>query len=88
MDVRRVNEILRRIARNLAIWTPPQTVRYRDFNFALETDGDRVLGDKPLLTLGGVRWFSSDALELSGDLRVHLGPASVRDLIELLRNLQ
>jgi hypothetical protein len=94
INVPRWNILLHDIVRDLEMRSSPEALQYSGLNFALATDGNRVVTQGPLLTMHGIEFYSKDnAVRFVGDLRVHLSPpegtsTSVRGLIEMLRSFQ
>jgi hypothetical protein len=87
------NDVLRNVLQALQMRTLPSALRYRDLKLTFEVEQGSVLSREPLLTLGGVRYFTSDQVEAGGELRLHLvppggKPMSVRAFVDWLRSLQ
>jgi hypothetical protein len=82
------------VLRRFNIQAPPQMMRYRDFKLTLETEGDRVTGELPLLSVSGFRFLPpSLPTDVTSDLRLHLGRTgqdriTVRGLLNYVRSLQ
>jgi hypothetical protein len=94
LDLRHVDLFLDGLLQRLDIQAPAQAIRYHDFKLSLETDGDRVIGSAPLLSVTGFR-FQPPLLptDVSADLRMHLGrpgrdKITVRGLLNYVRSLQ
>jgi hypothetical protein len=94
LDLRRFDRFLDGVLRRFNIQAPPQMMRYRDFKLTLETDGDRVTGELPLLSVSGFRFLPpSLPTDVTSDLRLHLGRTgqdriTVRGLLNYVRSLQ
>jgi hypothetical protein len=94
LDLRRFDRFLDGLLRRFNIQAPPQMMRYRDFKLALETDGDLVTGELPLLSVTGFRFLPpSIPTDVTADLRLHLGrngqdKITVRGLLNFMRSLQ
>ena len=94
LDLRRFDRFLDGLLQRFNIQAPPQMMRYHDFKLALETDGDRVTSELPLLSISGFRFLPpSLPTDVSADLRLHLGRTgqdkiTVRGLLNYVRSLQ
>jgi hypothetical protein len=94
LDLPGLNRILDSLLQKFAVEAPLQMMRYHDFKLVLETDGDRVIGGSPLLSVSGFR-FQPPVLttDVAADLRLHLGrpgrdKITVRGLLNYVRSLQ
>ena len=94
LDLGRFDRFLNGLLRRFNIQAPPQMMRYRDFKLTLETDGDRVTGELPFLSVSGFRFLPpSLPTDVKADLRLHLGRTgqdkiTVRGLLNYVRSLQ
>ena len=94
LDLRRFDRFLDGLLQRFNIYAPPQMMRYHDFNLALETDGDVVTGELPVLTVSGFRFLPPTVpTDVKADLRLHLGRTprdriTVRGLLNFVRSLQ
>jgi len=94
LDLRRFDRFLDGLLQRFNIHAPPQMMRYHDFKLALETDGDVVTGELPVLSVSGFRFLPpSVPTDVAADLRLHLGRTprdriTVRGLLNLVRSLQ
>ena len=94
LDLRRFDRFLDGLLQRFNIQAPPQMMRYHDFKLALETDGDRVTGELPVLSVSGFRFLPpSVPTDVTADLRLHLGRTgqdriTVRGLLNYVRSLQ
>ena len=94
LDLRRFDRFLDGLLRRFNIQAPPQMMRYHDFKLALETDGNLVTGELPLLSVSGFRFLPpSLPTDVAADLRLHLGRTpqdriTVRGLLNYVRSLQ
>ena len=85
-ELQLLNPILNQIVRNLRLSGPPAAILYQDLHFNFNVSDGRISCANPLLDLQGLRFYSSDKLELDGNLRVHWGwqkNASVEESLTL-----
>jgi len=94
LDLRRFNRFLDGLLQRFNIQAPPQMMRYHDFKLALETDGDVLTGELPVLSVSGFRFLPPTVpTDVAADLRLHLGRTprdriTVRGLLNFVRSLQ
>ena len=94
LDLRTVDRFLDGLLQRLDILAPSQTMRYRDFKLTFETDGDRVIGGSPVLSITGLRFRPAGLpTDVVAGLRLHLGrpgrdKITVRGLLNNVRSLQ
>jgi hypothetical protein len=94
LDLPGLHGVLKDLLQRFAVQAPPQMMRYHDFKLALETDGDRVIGSSPLLSVSGFRFQPPVlATDVAADLRLHLGrpgrdKITVRGLLNYVRSIQ
>ena len=88
VQINLVNEVLNQIVKDLRLPAPPRALTYS--NLALDFDVERgmVRTNHELLKLGGLQVFSSNFVDVNGEIRAHLGRPGERimlgDLMELL----
>jgi hypothetical protein len=94
LDLRRFDRFLDGLLQRFNIQAPPQMLRYHDFKLALDTEGDRVISELPLLSISAFRFLPpSLPTDVSTDFRVHFGRRgqdriTVRGLLNYVRSLQ
>ena len=89
LEINLLNEVLNRIAKDLRLSAPPRALTYRNLNLDVDVDHGRVQTDRDVLRLGGLQLFSSDFIDVTGEIRAHAGSVGERvmlsDIIEMLR---
>ena len=94
LDLRRLDRVLDGLLQTLSINAAPQAIRYHDFRFVLQTNGDRVALSPPLVSLTGLRFQPAFLpTDVAAGLRLHLGrpgrdTITVRGVLNYLRSLQ
>jgi hypothetical protein len=91
VEVNLANDLLNSIVKGLRLSAPPRALTYRDFDLKFEVDRGLVRSDREILRLGGLQILSTDSVEITGEVRTHLGRPGerilLRDMIEMLSGL-
>ena len=70
-QIKALNDFLNRFIAKIRMTSPPQSVFYRDFDFDFQVEKGEILTKPLLLRLEGLELFSTERVDVDGDLRVH-----------------
>jgi hypothetical protein len=88
VQINLVNQLLNQIVKDLRLPAPPRAMTYQNLALDFDVDRGRVLNDGVVFTLGGIQLFSSNVVDVKGDVRAHLGRPGERimlgNLVEML----
>ena len=81
VQVNLVNEVLNQILKDLRLPAPPRAMTYSDLSLNFEVDRGLVRTNREVLKLGGLKIFSSNFVDVVGEVRAHLGRPGERILL-------
>jgi hypothetical protein len=91
VEINLLNEVLNRIAKDLRLSAPPRALVYRNLSFDFDVDHGQVRTNADLLKIGGLELFSSDFVDVTGEIRAHAGRYGERimlsDVMQMLSEL-
>jgi hypothetical protein len=86
-----VNEVLNQMLKNLQLPAPPRALTYENLALDFVVDRGRIQNDSEIFKLSGVQLFSSNAVDVKGNVRAYLGQPGERimlgNLMEMLGSL-